>query len=167
MLPPNLLKLFAPRPPLPYSRPVDKDVDRVTKKNVDGVAGLLERLKEESLKEKEEEGKKDDMEEGEEPTFTHAEEVKRQILREERKRKKAEEFKVAKDTCLYLHSFARPRSADLIPIDKPQDDPEAVGDPYKTLFIARLVRPLSNPEPLDADLSIAQVGHRKRPPPGV
>ena len=24
--------------------------------------------------------------------------------------------------------------------DKPADDPEAVGDPYKTLFIARLVR---------------------------
>ena len=25
------------------------------------------------------------------------------------------------------------------PIDKPTEDPEAVGDPYKTLFIARLV----------------------------
>ncbi len=24
--------------------------------------------------------------------------------------------------------------------DKPSEDPEAVGDPYKTLFIARLVR---------------------------
>jgi hypothetical protein len=24
--------------------------------------------------------------------------------------------------------------------DKPADDPEAVGDPYKTLFISRLVR---------------------------
>ena len=28
----------------------------------------------------------------------------------------------------------------LLPADKPADDPEAVGDPYKTLFIARLVR---------------------------
>lgn len=28
-------------------------------------------------------------------------------------------------------------------IDKPQDDPEAVGDPYKTLFISRLVSPAS------------------------
>ena len=27
----------------------------------------------------------------------------------------------------------------LSPADKPADDPEAVGDPYKTLFIARLV----------------------------
>jgi hypothetical protein len=24
--------------------------------------------------------------------------------------------------------------------DKPQEDPQAVGDPYKTLFISRLVR---------------------------
>lgn len=27
----------------------------------------------------------------------------------------------------------------LVDIDKPADDPEAVGDPYKTLFISRLV----------------------------
>lgn len=26
-----------------------------------------------------------------------------------------------------------------IALDKPADDPEAVGDPYKTLFISRLV----------------------------
>ena len=88
LLPPNLLKLFAPRPPLPYARPVDRDVDRVTNKNVAGVGDLLARLKEESLKEKEAEGKRDDMEEGEEPTFTYAEETKRQIRREERKKKK-------------------------------------------------------------------------------
>ena len=25
-------------------------------------------------------------------------------------------------------------------LDKPADDPEAVGDPYKTLFISRLVK---------------------------
>lgn len=39
------------------------------------------------------------MEEGEEPIFTHAEEIKRQIRREERKKKRTEEFKVAKETC--------------------------------------------------------------------
>jgi len=27
-----------------------------------------------------------------------------------------------------------------VSLDKPADDPEAVGDPYKTLFISRLVR---------------------------
>ncbi|KAJ3492450.1 hypothetical protein NLJ89_g11236 [Agrocybe chaxingu] len=60
------------------------------------------------------------MEEGEEPVFTHAEETKRQIRREERKAKRIELFKIAKETY------------------KPTDDGEAVGDPYKTLFISRL-----------------------------
>lgn len=31
-------------------------------------------------------------------------------------------------------------SPDAFPTDKPADDPEAVGDPYKTLFISRLVK---------------------------
>jgi hypothetical protein len=39
------------------------------------------------------------MEEGEEPILTHAEEIKRQIRREERKKKKTEEFKIAKESC--------------------------------------------------------------------
>ena len=41
LLPPNLLKLFAPRPPLPYTRPLDRDIDRVRPKNVGGVGELL------------------------------------------------------------------------------------------------------------------------------
>ena len=98
LLPPNLLKLFAPRPPLPYKRPVGKDIDHVRCKDVFGVAAILERIKEQStvtlLS-----GEGDTMEEGEEPTFTLAEETKRQIRREERKKKKTEEFKIAKETC--------------------------------------------------------------------
>jgi U1 small nuclear ribonucleoprotein 70kDa len=101
LLPPNLLKLFAPRPPIPYARPLDRDIDRVTSKDVAGVAGLLARLKEESLT-AQNEGK--DLEEGEEPSFTHAEEVRRQIRREERKKKKTDEFKAAKESC----AFSRP-----------------------------------------------------------
>ncbi|KAH0833142.1 hypothetical protein J3R83DRAFT_12139 [Lanmaoa asiatica] len=120
LLPPNLLKLFAPRPPLPYKRPVGKDIDRVHSKDVSGVADILERLKEQSTATLLS-GEGDTMEEGEEPTFTLAEETKRQIRREERKKKKTEEFKIAKETY------------------KPADDPEAIGDPYKTLFISRLV----------------------------
>lgn len=122
LLPPNLLKLFAPRPPLPYARPVGKDIHRVTSKDVDGVASILARLKEAStatlIAGNGEVG--DGMEEGEEPAFTLAEETKRQIRREERKKKKTEEFKIAKETY------------------KPADDAEAIGDPYKTLFISRL-----------------------------
>ncbi|EAU83071.1 U1 snRNP 70K protein [Coprinopsis cinerea okayama7 len=121
LLPPNLLKLFAPRPPLPYARPVDKDIDRIRKKNVSGVAEILQRLKEENTDSLFNAANNDEqMEEGEEPVFTHAEEVKRQIRREERKARKAEEFRKAKESY------------------KPADDPEAIGDPYKTLFIARL-----------------------------
>lgn len=100
LLPPNLLKLFAPRPPLPYSRPVDKDIDRVTSKAVSGVGPILARLKEattDSLI-----ASNGEMEDGEEPTFTLAVEYQRQLRREERKKKKTEEFKVAKETCTFL-----------------------------------------------------------------
>ncbi|KAJ3558792.1 hypothetical protein NP233_g11434 [Leucocoprinus birnbaumii] len=120
LLPPNLLKLFAPRPPLPYSRPVDRDIDRVRNKNVAGVGQILARLKEETTDNLFNAANADTMEEGEEPVFTHAEETKRAIRREQRKARKGDEFKVAKENY------------------KPADDPEAVGDPYKTLFISRL-----------------------------
>ncbi|KAF8898154.1 hypothetical protein CPB84DRAFT_1815743 [Gymnopilus junonius] len=120
LLPPNLLKLFAPRPPLPYTRPVDRDIDRIRKKEVSGVAAILERLKEENTDSLINAGASEGMEEGEEPVYTHAEETKRQIRRDERKAKKTEAFKIAKDTY------------------KPADDAEAIGDPYKTLFISRL-----------------------------
>ncbi|KZT65864.1 hypothetical protein DAEQUDRAFT_676015 [Daedalea quercina L-15889] len=120
LLPPNLLKLFAPRPPLPYTRPLDRDIDRVRRKHVDGVGQLLAQLLEDKTQGMMESGASEGMEEGEEPAFTYAEQTKREIRREERKKKKEEEFHTAKDTY------------------KPADDPEAVGDPYKTLFIARL-----------------------------
>ncbi|PCH42619.1 hypothetical protein WOLCODRAFT_73471 [Wolfiporia cocos MD-104 SS10] len=120
LLPPNLLKLFAPRPQLPYTRPLDRDIDRVRPKNVDGVAHILAQLQEDKTQGMIDSGGGEGMEEGEEPGFTYAEETKRAIRREERKAKKTEEFKIAKETY------------------KPADDPEAVGDPYKTLFIARL-----------------------------
>lgn len=100
LLPPNLLKLFAPRPPLPYSRPVDKDIDRIRPKNVTGVAHLIAQLQEAKTETLLTAGEADvPMEEGEEPVFTLAEEVKRQIRREERKKKRTEEFKIAKETC--------------------------------------------------------------------
>ncbi|KAJ8072604.1 hypothetical protein PM082_016163 [Marasmius tenuissimus] len=117
LLPPNLLKLFAPRPPLPYLRPIDKDIDRVTNKGVHGVAEILQRLKDDAT---ENLANGEQMEEGEEPMFTHAEETKRSIRREERQKRKEEEFKIAKETY------------------KPSDDSEAIGDPYKTLFISHL-----------------------------
>lgn len=44
-LPPNLLALFAPRPPLRYIPPVDRAPDDVKKSTISGVAGLLDELK--------------------------------------------------------------------------------------------------------------------------
>lgn len=100
LLPPNLLKLFAPRPPLPYTRPLDRDIDRVRSKRVDGVGHLLAKLKEEKTQGMIDAAQGDGMEEGEEVAFTHAEETKRAIRREERKKKREEEFRMAKDTCM-------------------------------------------------------------------
>lgn len=137
LLPPNLLKLFAPRPPLVYSRPVDKDIDRVTKKDVSGVGTILSLLKEGAMTGLVN-GTTDGMEEGEEPTFTLAEEIKRQMRREDRKKKRAEEFQKAKDSCTCISSSSKVYLT-LPTLDKPQEDSQAVGDPYKTLFISRLV----------------------------
>lgn len=106
LLPPNLLKLFAPRPPLPWLRAVGKDIDRVTKKDVGGVAHLLAQLKEANTETLITSGEAEAMEEGEEPIFTHAEEIKRQIRREERKARRTEEFKIAKETCMSLFPFS-------------------------------------------------------------
>ncbi|KAF8339722.1 uncharacterized protein EI90DRAFT_3279288 [Cantharellus anzutake] len=134
LLPPNLLKLFAPRPPYRMS-------DQST---VAGVAELLAEIqannavidsergaRQEAKRKKREEEKGNKMEEGEEgeaaadsddeeSKFTYAEEVKRQIRREEKTKQKKEAFE--KSTEAY----------------KPSANPNAAGDPYKTLFIARL-----------------------------
>lgn len=109
LLPPNLLKLFAPRPPLPYVRPVGKDPDRIRSKNVNGVAALVAQLKEESTQGLIDAGNQEmmeGMEEGEEPVFTLAEETRRQLRREERKKAKENKFKNAQETCKPdAHSF--------------------------------------------------------------
>lgn len=127
LLPPNLLKLFAPRPPLPYSKPVGRDLDRVRPKNVSGVAAILAHIQEENTVGLITAGQNvdgmttgEEREEGEEQTFTFAEETVREIRREKRKKEKEELFKKAKE------NYA------------PAEDSEAVGDPYKTLFISRL-----------------------------
>lgn len=157
LLPPNLLKLFAPRPPLPYTRPLDRDIDRVRNKNVDGVAALLARLAEDKTEATLNAGG-EGMEEGEEPAYTHAEETKRAIRREERKKKRTEEFKLAKELCM-LPFFTLLLVANTTDshADKPSDDPEAVGDPYKTLFISRLVSSLSS-SPLICLLMLSLAG---------
>jgi U1 small nuclear ribonucleoprotein 70kDa len=116
LLPPNLLKLFAPRPPLPYIRPVGKDIDRVTPKSVSGVGQLLEGLQEAKTAGMLSSGEAPDMENGEDPSFTYAEETKRQILREERKKQREDQFKVAKDACNDIVSFVLSAPLTLFPL---------------------------------------------------
>ncbi|KAG8731066.1 hypothetical protein FRC12_019910, partial [Ceratobasidium sp. 428] len=120
LLPPNLLKLFAPRPPLPFFRSVGKDPAKVRSKNVSGVAALLAQIREDNESGIVGAGVSDDREEGEEERFTYAEEIKRAMYREQKQKRMRDEFQRAKETY------------------KPADDPEAIGDPYKTLFISRL-----------------------------
>ncbi|KZO96738.1 hypothetical protein CALVIDRAFT_481195 [Calocera viscosa TUFC12733] len=122
LLPPNLLKLFAPRPPLPYLRAVGKDPNKPKQKNVNGVSSLLAQIKEQTIVDT---AKDDEREEGEEEQFTYAEEVKRSIRREERKKAREENLTKAKESY------------------KPTEDPNAQGDPYKTLFISRLSKKVS------------------------
>ncbi|CAO3617336.1 unnamed protein product [Mucor hiemalis] len=48
-LPPNLLKLFAPRPPLSYTPPLDKDPEKRVGCLVDGVASVISQLKDHNV----------------------------------------------------------------------------------------------------------------------
>lgn len=82
------------------------------------MADLLSKLKEEKtevlINAGQDENKEGNvLEEGEEPAFTLAEEVKRQMRREERKRKKEELFKTAKDTCECLPPILPPHFNNL------------------------------------------------------
>lgn len=57
LLPPNLLRHFAPRPPLPYFKPLGRDRENdIVDRRIDGLAGILEELREQdALKEAERE----------------------------------------------------------------------------------------------------------------
>jgi U1 small nuclear ribonucleoprotein len=194
-LPPNLLRLFAPRPPLIYLKPLDRDPnpagrpDRLT-----GIGSLVQRLRDEAeedeykkgmedevKEESKEEAKdgQDDKESKEEPAKEDADkdkdakmdvdeagqvpEVKKEpkkkdakgkrkvivpegvigeeaakIRREAKKRSKEEYKKTAEGKCEYHRDNAYCQSpADIS--GSPDNDEEVQGDPYKTLFISRLV----------------------------
>ncbi|KAF9517005.1 hypothetical protein BS47DRAFT_1326935 [Hydnum rufescens UP504] len=112
LLPPNLLKLFNARPPLPYLRPVGRSPDKIQPKTVTGVGELLAQIREDMA-----------IADDDEPAFTYVEEVRRQIRREEKQKKRKEAFEKAKESCeLYT----------------PNENKDVRGDPYKTLFISRL-----------------------------
>ncbi|CAG8667158.1 5397_t:CDS:2 [Dentiscutata erythropus] len=86
-LPPNLLALFAPRPPLPYSKPLDRDPAKRKGPTITGVGQLVHLLKEYD------------------PDYVPTETV------EEKKKRKVRD---------------------------PNKDENVTGDPFKTLFVARM-----------------------------
>ncbi|SPO41959.1 related to SNP1 - U1 small nuclear ribonucleoprotein [Pseudozyma flocculosa] len=132
-LPPNLIRLFTSRPPLPYTPPLPgdqdpndppqpKDRDEISNRKkvrpLDGVAAFLERVKQEAADRGE---ATDDIDEqGQAQQFTHAKITLAEMAKEEKKRKKEQEKKEG------LEKY------------DPNKDPEAIGDPFKTLFLARL-----------------------------
>ena len=121
LLPPNLLKLFAARPPLPYVRPIDNDVNVVRPKHLTGVAGLLAQVREENVAGLVDKGKADE-EAGalteDDSKFTLAEETRREIRREEKKKRKEEDFKNAVATCEPLYRFLQIVYAHLFQINR-------------------------------------------------
>ena len=60
LLPPNLLKLFAPRPPVPYLKPLVKDDSKRGPNKQTGVGPLITRLRTEADEEEIQQGLRDD-----------------------------------------------------------------------------------------------------------
>lgn len=128
-LPPNLLALFAPRPPLRYLPPIDRAPDDIKKSNLEGVAGYVEELKKY----------------GEEVPY-HPTECWLQRKARLKAEKKERIEKLLTEGVKNCRSFP-PRwhlcvlpslITDVSHLDNPHADPNIRGDAYKTLFVARL-----------------------------
>lgn len=149
-LPPNLLKLFAPRPPLSYVPPLDKDPEKRVGCIVGGIASYVDELKNydadyvpwKSLEEKRKE------------KVNLSNEFDVTILTEkqaEMKRKKAEEaLQEALAKCKHVatqRTFDQPYQFIFCDIDDPEQDENIDGDPFNTLFVTHL-----SPELTESDL---------------
>lgn len=127
-LPPNLLALFAPRPPLRWVEAPDYAPEKRKTAQIGGVAAFLPELQ----KYKETDSYQ--------PTESWLEAYDRKKLE-----KKAAIEDLAKNVQDHrmLRTYDRSWQSEGIgqltnPTDKPSDDPNVRGDPYKTLIVARL-----------------------------
>lgn len=120
-LPPPLLRFFTPRPPLDYVRPLPRDVDPhapprrkadVERGRVRPMEGIYAYL----------ERARDDLAAEPQGPLTHALVTQIELRREERAHERNE-------TRARMEREYNPKA-----------DTHAIGDPYKTLFLARLVR---------------------------
>ncbi|KAL4400005.1 hypothetical protein ACI68E_002918 [Malassezia pachydermatis] len=123
LLPPPLLRLFAPRPPLEYARPLPGDKDPNAKPRsrtakdvaqrkiqpLEGIAAFLERARQEISQHV------TDADDETDAIVTQTE-----IRREQKRRERAETQKRMREA---YH---------------PKEDTHAAGDPFKTLFVSRL-----------------------------
>jgi U1 small nuclear ribonucleoprotein len=102
-LPPNLLKLFSPRPPPPFFKPLGKDPDEPGPNKLQGVASVVQRLKED---EEERVFKRDTAGQGTEGEavenkVTLAPLYQKQVRKEEAKKQKDEYKKNLEKSCEY------------------------------------------------------------------
>ncbi|WVQ72744.1 hypothetical protein IAR50_002304 [Cryptococcus sp. DSM 104548] len=160
LLPPNLLRLFAPRPQPPFLKPLTRDERSRGPNKLSGVAHLAQRIKEEA----EDAEVKLGMREAEKAATQAGEDVKpdvavavkeegedgevKEVVEESGKKRKKAKDKIAEmgvigEEAVKMRRELRKKRQEEYKKDaektyKPQDDPSAIGDPYKTLFIARL-----------------------------
>jgi U1 small nuclear ribonucleoprotein 70kDa len=103
MLPPNLLRLFTPRPAAEYVTPLHYDKDPFTtpenpkkQRKLTGVTAFLERVKQEAA----DKGEATDADDG--VQYTLAEQTKREIRREEKKKRVEESRKLGIENCAWV-----------------------------------------------------------------
>ncbi|WFD25602.1 hypothetical protein MNAN1_000565 [Malassezia nana] len=125
LLPPPLLRLFAPRPPLEYARPLPGDKDPNARPSprteaqiaqgkihpLEGVAAFLERVRQDLSRHATDEDNE---------ACTYAAVTQTEMRREERTKARAQTQQ------RMLENY------------HPKQDTHAAGDPFKTLFVARL-----------------------------
>ncbi|TIB38177.1 hypothetical protein E3P86_01787 [Wallemia ichthyophaga] len=110
---PSAGELFAPRPPLSYAKPLERDPTRGKRNTITGIVGLMDSIRHENEK------VTDDQDEKAQQNGINDNDRKSQ-LQAEKATKRKDTFNSA------LSQY------------NPQSDSEAIGDPFKTLFIARL-----------------------------
>lgn len=127
-LPPPLLALFQPRPPLRYLPPGDRAPDDCQKSTISGVAQFLADAK--TL--------------ADEVPYNATESWVQRKLREKTEKKEQLEKQIAdglQNCTFYLFHicfFYFKRLMWLYLTDNPDKDPQARGDPFRTIFVSRL-----------------------------
>lgn len=125
-LPPNLLALFAPRPPLRWVLPADHAPEERKTAAISGLASFLPQLQE---------YKETDVYE---PTESWLQ--RRDRIKLEKKENQERLLTQGPTDCMSTHlAYLLDARADLmVNADKPQQDPNIRGDAFKTLIVARL-----------------------------